>query len=230
MLQYLVKRELLAAPTMLAVSGLVFLVLYLVPGDPAAIFIGDRPATPERLAQIRHVMGLDRPLLSQYADYLRKLGRGDLGRSIHTNASVHSELLSGVGPSAESAAAAFAVATGLGLGLGLVSALRRGTWVDAGAMLVALGGVSMPIFWLASMLIFVFSLKLGWFPATGFGGWNRLVLPSLALGFISSGAPARRVRTSALDILGAPYVTTPPFPRLPYSAVNPRHWCPNALV
>src|SRR5439155_1196537 len=117
---------------------------------------------PERLAQVRRVMGLNRPLLSQYADYLRKLGRGDLGRSIHTNASVHSELLSRVGSSAELAAAAFAVATALGLGLGLVSALRRGTWVDAGAMLVALGGVSMPIFWLASMLIFVFSLKLGW--------------------------------------------------------------------
>ncbi|HTE03137.1 MAG TPA: ABC transporter permease [bacterium] len=230
MLQYLVKRALLAVPTMLAVSVLVFLVLHLVPGDPAAIFIGDRPATPERLAQIRHVMGLDRPLLSQYADYLRKLGRGDLGRSIHTNASVHSELLSRVGSSAELAAAAFAVATGLGLGLGLVSALRRGTWVDAGAMLVALGGVSMPIFWLASMLIFVFSLKLGWFPATGFGGWNRLVLPSLALGFISSATLARLVRSSVLDILGQPYVTTARSKGLREPTVIRRHVMRNALV
>src|SRR5207245_11316910 len=115
MFQYLVKPSLLAGRTVLAVSGLVFLVLNLVPGDPAAIFIGDRPATPERLAQIRHVMGLDRPLLSQYADYLRKLGRGDLGRSIHTNASVHSELLSLVGSSAELPAAAVAVAAALGL-------------------------------------------------------------------------------------------------------------------
>src|SRR5213594_2267786 len=98
MLQYLVKRALLAVPTMLAVSVLVFLVLHLVPGDPAAIFIGDRPATPERLAQIRHVMGLDRPLLSQYADYLRKLGRGDLGRSIHTNASCTANFCRGSDP------------------------------------------------------------------------------------------------------------------------------------
>src|SRR2546427_10959476 len=127
MLQYLVKRAILAVPTMLAVSGLVFLVLYLVPGDPAAIFIGDRPATPERLAQIRHVMGLDRPLLIQYGDFLQRLGRGDLGRSIHTNTSVLAELLTRIGSSAELALTSFAIAVPLGLGRGLISALRRGT-------------------------------------------------------------------------------------------------------
>lgn len=230
MLQYLVKRALLAVPTMLAVSVLVFLVLHLVPGDPAAIFIGDRPATPQRLAQIRHVMGLDRPLLSQYGDFLRRIGRGDLGRSIHTNASVFSELMARVGSSAELATAAFAVAAGLGLGLGLVSALQRGTWVDAGAMLVALGGVSMPIFWLASILIFVFSLKLGWFPATGFGGSERLVLPALALGFISSATLARLVRSSVLDILGQPYVTTARSKGLREPTVIRRHVMRNAFV
>src|SRR2546430_17517050 len=93
MLQYLVKRAILAVPTMLAVSGLVFLVLYLVPRDPAAIFIRDRPATPERLAQIPHVIGLDRPPPSQYADYQRKLGRRGLGRPIHIHAAVHRRLL-----------------------------------------------------------------------------------------------------------------------------------------
>ncbi len=230
MFQYLVKRLLLAIPTMLAVSVLVFLVLHLVPGDPAAIFIGDRPATPERLAQIRHVMGLDRPLLIQYVDFLRRLGRGNLGRSIHTNASVQSELLARVGSSAELAVAAFAVAVGLGLGLGLVSALCRGTWVDAGAMLVALGGVSMPIFWLASMLIFVFSLKLGWFPATGFGGWNRLVLPSLALGFISSATLARLVRSSVLEVLWQPYITTARSKGLREPAIIRRHVLKNAFI
>ncbi len=230
MFQYLVKRLLLAIPTMLAVSVLVFLVLHLVPGDPAAIFIGDRPATPERLAQIRHVMGLDRPLLVQYVDFLRRLGRGNLSRSIHTNASVQSELLARVGSSAELAVAAFAVAVGLGLGLGLVSALCRGTWVDAGAMLVALGGVSMPIFWLASMLIFVFSLKLGWFPATGFGGWNRLVLPSLALGFISSATLARLVRSSVLEVLWQPYITTARSKGLREPAIIRRHVLKNAFI
>src|SRR2546422_7435700 len=100
MLRYLFKRALLAIPTMFAVSVLVFVILHLVPGDPAAIFIGDRPATPERLAQIRHVMGLDRPLLVQYGDFLWRLGRGDLGRSIHTHTSVLPQLLTPVGATA----------------------------------------------------------------------------------------------------------------------------------
>jgi len=230
MLRYLVKRALLAIPTMFAVSVLVFVILHLVPGDPAAIFIGDRPATPERLAQIRHVMGLDRPLLVQYGDFLWRLGRGDLGRSIHTNTSVLAELLTRIGSSAELALTSFAVAVSLGLGLGLISALRRGTWVDAGAMLVALGGVSMPIFWLASMLIFVFSLKLGWFPATGFGGWNRLVLPSVALGFISSATLARLVRSSVLEVLWQPYVTTARSKGLREAVVVRRHVLRNAFI
>src|SRR2546428_7683333 len=93
MLQYLVKRALLAIPTMFAVSVLVFVILHLVPGDPAAIFIGDRPATPERLAQIRHVMGLDRPLLIQYGDFLQRLGRGGLGPPIPYHTSVPAGLL-----------------------------------------------------------------------------------------------------------------------------------------
>src|SRR2546430_17149937 len=88
MLRYLVKRALLAIPPMFAVSVLVFVILHLVPGDPAAIFIGDRPATPERLAQIRHVMGLDRPLLVQYGDFLWRVGRGGLGRPNPTHSSV----------------------------------------------------------------------------------------------------------------------------------------------
>src|SRR2546425_1483200 len=117
MLQYLVKRALLAIPTMFAVSVLVFVILHLVPGDPAAIFIGDRPATPERLAQIRHVMGLDRPLLIQYGDFLQRLGRGDLGRSIPTNTSVPARLPTPIRSSAEVALTSFAVSVSLGLGL-----------------------------------------------------------------------------------------------------------------
>ena len=230
MFQYVSKRLLLTFPTMLAVSALVFLVLYLVPGDPAVIFIGDREATPERLAQIRHVMGLDRPLTAQYLDYLRKASRGDLGRSLHRNTPVFDELSERVGSSAQLALAAFLVAVALGMGLGLIAALRRSTWIDAAAMLLALGGVSMPIFWLASMLIFVFSLKLGWFPVTGFGGWNRLVLPSAALGFISSATLARLVRSSVLEVLWQPYVTTARSKGLLERVVVRRHVLKNALI
>lgn len=230
MLPFLVKRLLLAVPTLLAISVLVFIMLHLVPGDPAVIFFGDRPVTPERLEAVRHQMGLDRPLVVQYLDFVRGIARGNLGRSIHNETPVLEEVASRIPSSAQLAAAAFLVASALGLGLGLVSALRRSTWIDAAAMLVALGGVSMPIFWLAAMLIFVFSLKLGWFPATGFGGWNRLVLPALALGFISSATLARLVRSSLLEVIVQPYVTTARSKGLHEAAVIRVHVLKNALI
>jgi len=230
MLAYLVKRVLLAIPTLLAVSVVVFLMLHLVPGDPAIIFFGDQPVTPERLELVRRQMGLHRPLHVQYLDFLRGLLSADLGRSIHWETPVLDELVTRVPSSAQLAAAAFVVAAALGLGLGLLSALRRATWVDAAAMLVALGGVSMPIFWLAAMLIFVFSLKLGWFPASGFGGWNRLVLPAVALGFVSSATLARLVRSSVLEVLWQPYVTTARSKGLREAVVVSRHVLKNAFI
>ncbi|MDR7544237.1 MAG: ABC transporter permease [Armatimonadota bacterium] len=230
MLAYLVKRVLLAVPTLLAVSVVVFLMLHLVPGDPAIIFFGDQPVTPERLELVRRQMGLHRPLHVQYLDFLRGLLTADLGRSIHWQTPVIDELVTRVPSSAQLAAGAFAVAAALGLALGVLSALRRATWVDAAAMLVALGGVSMPIFWLAAMLIFVFSLKLGWFPATGFGGWNRLVLPAVALGFVSSATLARLVRSSVLEVLWQPYVTTARSKGLREAAVISRHVLKNAFI
>jgi len=230
MFQFLIKRLLLAFPTMVAVSMLVFLMLYLVPGDPAIIFFGDQPVTPERLELVRRQMGLHRPLPVQYLDFVKGIPRGDLGRSIHNRTPVWDELYSRAGSSAQLALAAFVVAVVLGLGLGLISALRRATWIDAAAMLVALGGVSMPIFWLAAMLIFVFSLKLGWFPATGFGGWNRLVLPAVALGFISSATLARLVRSSVIEVLWQPFVTTARSKGLRETLVVRRHVLKNAFI
>jgi len=230
MLQFVVRRLLFVLPTMVAASILVFLMLHLVPGDPAIIFFGDQPVTPERLEMVRHQMGLDRPLVIQYLDFVRGIPRGDLGRSIHNRTPVFEELRTRVASSATLALAAFAVAGVLGLGLGLLSALRRGTWIDAGAMLVALAGVSMPIFWLAAMLIFVFSLRLGWFPATGFGGWNRLVLPAVALGFVTAATLARLVRSSVLEVLLQPFVTTARSKGLRETVVIRRHVLKNAFI
>jgi ABC-type dipeptide/oligopeptide/nickel transport system permease component len=230
MLQFLVRRLLLAIPTMVAVSILVFLMLFLVPGDPAIIFFGDQPVTPERLELVRRQMGLHRPILVQYLDYVKGIPRGDLGRSIHNRTPVLEELRQRVGSSAQLALAAFVVAIVLGLAMGLLSALRRATWLDAAAMLVALGGVSMPIFWLAAMMIFIFSLKLGWFPATGFGGWNRLVLPAMALGFISSATLARLVRSSVLEVLWQPFITTARSKGLREAIVVRRHVLKNAFI
>ncbi len=230
MLQYVARRLLLIVPTMLAISIVVFLMLQFVPGDPAAIFLGENEATPERLQQIRHVMGLDRPVHVQYLDFMSRLIRGDLGRSLHTETRVLDEVRSRIASSAELAVTSFVVAGVIGLILGIVSALWRATWIDATAMFIALLGVSMPIFWLSLMLIFVFSLKLGWFPVTGMGGWNRLVLPSFALGLVSSATLARLVRSSVLEVLWQPYVTTARSKGLREFVVIRRHVVKNALI
>jgi peptide/nickel transport system permease protein/oligopeptide transport system permease protein len=135
-----------------------------------------------------------------------------------------------VSSSAELAVAAFAMASILGIVLGVVSALWRSSWVDVAAMSFAIVGVSMPIFWLASMLIFVFAIMLGWFPVTGAGGLNRLVLPALALGMISSATLARLVRSSVLEILSQPYVTTARSKGLREMVILTRHVLKNAFI
>lgn len=230
MLEYISKRLLLVMPTILAISIVVFLMLHLTPGDPAIIYLGDTPATPERLAQIRHVMGLDRPLPVQYLAFLGQLIRGDLGRSLRNDTAVLDEIRHRAISSAQLALTAFLVSGVLGLGLGLISALWRATWIDVTAMLIALLGVSMPIFWLGLMLIFVFSLTLGWLPATGFGGWNRLILPSITLGLLSSATLARLARSSVLEILWQPYITTARSKGLDEFLVVRRHVMRNALI
>lgn len=230
MVEYIAKRLLLTIPTIVAITVLVFLILHAVPGDPAIVFLGERSASPERLEAIRRSMGLDRPLVEQYLDFLLGITRGNLGRSLFSHFPVMHEIAIRIPPSAQLAVAAFLLAITLGLVLGIISALWRSTWIDVGAMLFAILGVSMPIFWLASMLIFVFALTLGWFPATGMGGWNRLVLPALSLGLVSSATLARLVRSSVLEVLSQPFVTTARSKGLAEMKVLARHVLKNAFI
>ncbi len=230
MLQYIAKRLLLTIPTIVAITLLVFAMLHAVPGDPATIFAGDKNVTPEQLAVVRRDMGLDRPLTVQYLDYLTRILTGNLGRSLYSQRPVGLEIRQRWPSSAELAVSAFVLASSLGLVLGVVSALWRSTWIDASAMLFAMLGVSMPIFWLASMLIFVFGIILGWFPVIGSGGWNRLVLPALALGLISSATLARLVRSSVLEVLSQPFVTTARSKGLAEMKILARHVMKNAFI
>lgn len=230
MLQYILKRLLLIVPTMVAITFVVFLMLHAVPGDPAIIFASDKNVTPERLAVVRRDMGLDRPMLVQYVDYLTRIFRGNLGRSLFSQVPVTREIGNRITSSAELAVASFTLASALGIALGVISALWRSTWIDAAAMTFAIVGVSMPIFWLASMLIFVFAITLGWFPITAGGGLSRLVLPALALGLISSATLARLVRSSVLEVLAQPYVTTARSKGLREITVLIRHVLKNAFI
>src|ERR1700756_5454955 len=230
MARYVRKRLALAVPTILLTSLVVFLMLFLTPGDPASIYVGEQTATPERLAEIRRVMGLDRPLYVQYADFLWKALHGDLGRSLQTNRPVLDEILGRLPNTIALATAAMGLAVVLGFGLGLASGLRHNTTVHTLAMLVALFGVSVPVFWLALLLIMLFAVRLQWLPATSGPGLRGLVLPAVSLALLSAATLARLVRASILDVLRLDYLTTARAKGLAGRAVVLRHALPNAVL
>jgi len=230
MLRYIGNRLIAAVPTVLLVTVLVFLILHLIPGDPAEIFLGENRSTPELLAQVRADMGLDRPLHVQYLSYMGGVLRGDFGRSLNNNRPVLGEILGRLPATLELTLAAMAIGTVLGMSLGIISALGHNTWVDTAAMALALLGVSMPIFWMSLLLIFFFSVHLNWFPAIGQGGIERLVLPAFALGLLSSSTLARLVRSSMLEVLSQDYVRTARAKGLRDRTVVLRHALKNALI
>jgi ABC-type dipeptide/oligopeptide/nickel transport system permease component len=230
MTKYIRTRLALAVPTVLLTSLVVFLMLFLIPGDPASIYVGEQTATPERLAEIRRVMGLDRPLHVQYADFVWKALHGDLGRSLQTNRPVTDEILTRLPSTVLLALAAMAFAVVLGGGLGLVSGLRQNTLVDTLAMVVALFGVSVPVFWLALLLIMLFAVHLQWLPATSGPGWKGLVLPAVSLALLSAATLARLVRSSLLEVLQLEYLTTARAKGLSRTVVVLRHAVPNAVI
>src|SRR5262249_36312052 len=154
---YIQSRVLLVIPTVILTTVIVFLLLYLIPGDPASIYVGENKATPERLAEIRHAMGLDRPLYVQYADFVWRALQGDLGRSLQTSRPVMKEIADRLPNTVELALAAMAIAGILGITLGVISGLRQNSWLDTLSMVGALVGVSMPVFWLGLLLIMLFA-------------------------------------------------------------------------
>lgn len=230
MIQYIFRRLLTSVPTVLLITLLAFSMLHLTPGDPAEIFLGENRSTPELLARIRQDMGLDRPFHVQYLSYLGSILQGDLGRSLNTNRPITQELGNRLVPTLELTFAALAVAIVLGVGLGVLSAVKHNTWLDSLAMLIALLGVSMPVFWSSLLLIFFFSVQLQWFPSVGQGGFERLVLPALALGLLSAATIARLVRSSMLDVLSQDYIRTARSKGLWPRRVIWRHALKNALV
>ena len=230
MTRYALRRVLMMIPTVLAVTVLVFLMLQLVPGDPAAVFLGEKRSTPELLAQVRHDMGLDRPLYVQYFSYMWGVLHGDLGKSLFNKQPVLGQILSALPSTLELAFTALLISTVLGVTLGIISALKHNTWIDTLSMGFALIGVSMPVFWMGLLMILVFSVRLRWFPPLGNGGLDRLVLPALALGLLSSATLARVVRSSMLDVLSEDYVRTARAKGLRERGVVVRHALRNALI
>jgi peptide/nickel transport system permease protein/oligopeptide transport system permease protein len=229
-LTYLARRLLAVVPVLFGVTLAVFSMLFLVPGDPVKMMLAEFVTTPDQIAQMRAQLHLDEPILKQYGRFVANAARGDLGTSIRSRRAVSTEIGENVGSTAQLAVASMAVAVAIGVPLGLLAALFRSSWFDAGSMIVALLGVSMPSFWLGLLMIVTFSLHLGWFPATGGGDLRHLVLPAVTLGMIASAIIARLTRSSMLEVLGQDYVRTARAKGLAWWGVVVRHALKNALI
>ncbi len=231
MTKYLVSRLLTTIPTVIAISILVFSMLHFVPGDPVKVmFLESGGVTQEQIDQIRHLLGLDKPLHIQYLDWVTRALRGDLGQSIITKQSV-SELIRLNFPSTfQLTMAGVSLAVVLGVTFGIVAAVWHNSWIDNAMMVLATLSVSMPSFWLGLLLIYVFCINLGWVPITAGSDLRRLALPAIALGLRASAVIARLVRTSLLEVMQDDYIRTARAKGLGERAVILRHALRNALI
>ena len=256
--KFILRRVLLLIPILLGLSVLIFLFIRLLPGDPASAILGER-ATAENLARVREALGLDRPLHEQYFQYLGGLVRGDLGRSFLTNRDVVDDFLQRFPATIELTVAAMAFALALGIPLGLITAKRRGSWVDQSGTIVSLVGISIPIFFLGLMLKYLFAIQFPILPDSGridlmeyfipkvtrfmtvdaliagdFGAFvdalRHLVLPAVALGTIPLAIIMRITRASVVDVLNEDYVRTANAKGLPQGIVDTRHVLRNAML
>jgi ABC-type dipeptide/oligopeptide/nickel transport system permease component len=229
MARLIASRLAAGVPTLLVVTLLVFAIVRLIPGDPARILAGDF-ATDEIIAELRARWQLDRPLPVQYTVYLARLLRGDLGRSIATSTPVTADLGERFLRTLELAVAAIVISALLGGLAGILGATHRSSMTDYVATVLALTGVSTPIFWSGLILILLFSVTLEWLPAGGTGSLAHLVLPSLSLGLFGAGVIARQTRSSMLEVLGQEFVQTARGKGLSERAVVYKHALKNALI
>ena len=239
MKRYVARRLLLLVPVLLGVSVIIFMVLHLSPGDPAEIMLGSA-ATQEDLARLRSELGLTEPLPVQYARWLGLVLRGDLGRSIWTKRPVLTEVLDRFTATLVLTGSGLVLSTLVGLALGVASAVRPNSPLDRLSAVASLFGASMPVFWLGIVLMVVFSLWLGWLPASGmfapYGGGDlrdllsHLVLPAVTLAAASVTIVARLTRATMLEVLGQEYIRTARAKGLVEWKVVIRHGLKNALI
>jgi peptide/nickel transport system permease protein len=229
MSRYLIRRLLLTMPVLFGVATLLFALIHLVPGDPAQSMLGDG-ASAEEVAKLRHSLGLDRPLLTQYGTFLTGLVRGDLGSSFRYGTPVTREIRDRLFRTIQLALAAMAVAILVAIPLGILAAVFRGTSIDHAAMTLALAGISMPNFWLGPLLAILFAVRLGWLPVSGTGTIWHLVLPAVTLGAALAAILARMTRASLLEELRELYVLAARARGLSRVRVVVRHAFRNSLI
>ncbi len=255
MLRFIGRRLLQMVPVLLGVSLVIFVLVRMIPGDPAQILLG-QTATPETVAQVRRQLGLDKPIPVQYALYVKGAAQGNLGNSILTGRSVTVELRERLPATIELTLSAMLVAILVGVPVGVIAAVKQYSMMDRITSVLALTGVSMPIFWLAMIFIVIFGVRLQWFPFPGritvpveditglilvdslltlnweafWDGFRHLVMPALALGTIPMAVITRMTRSSVLEVLGEDYIRTAHAKGLRRKTVLTRHAFRNALL
>ncbi|MCM5555090.1 ABC transporter permease [Pleomorphomonas sp. NRK KF1] len=229
MIELILRRLGGALMILFGVAAITFVLLYALPADPAVQLAG-RSATAQTVANIRHELGLDQPLIVQFIHYLGNLVQGDLGRSYTQKTEVMTLILARLPATLILMVSGILVEVAIGLTLGTVAALNRGGFVDRLVMTVSFVGVSAPQFVVALLLLYVFAATLQWFPMSGFGTFSHVVLPALTLGVLGAGWYARMVRSAMIDVLNQDYVRTARAKGVAERAVILRHAVPNALL
>lgn len=217
-------------PIWLGILFLVFLMRVLVPGDPIQLMFAGQYSDPVVEAEMRHKFGLDKPLPTQFVDYVEGVAHGDLGFSITAQQPVTKLIEAHYPYTVVLTLTSLSIAVTIGLITGILSALRKDTIIDLFSMIFALAGLSMPAFWLGLLLIYVFAVDLGWFPVLGSMSPKGLVLPSVTLGVIASAVTARLVRSTMIDVLNEDYIRTARAKGIVETRVVLRHALRNALI
>ncbi len=232
MTAFILGRLLSAVPIFLAISLIIFVLMFVVPGDPITAMLDPRAASlnPEMLARMRAQWGLDDPIHIRYFRFLGNILQGDLGISYRTRLPVTEEILARFPATAQLAFYAMIWATGVGITLGVISAVKQYSILDTGSMVVALAGVSMPVFWLGLMLMYLVGVLWPILPPSGYGTWRHMVLPTITLGAAMTGLFARLTRSSMLSVTRLEYITTARAKGLSERMVIYKHALRNALM
>lgn len=227
--KYVLKRILLLIPVLLGVSLLVFAIMSLTPGDPAQLILGEN-APKEAVLKLREEMGLNDPFFMQYFRFVKNAIIGDFGRSYTTGREVFGEIFARFPNTLILAVIGIIISVCIGIPIGIISATRQYSFLDSFSMVIALLGVSMPVFWLGLMLILTFSVKLGWLPSGGFDGLKSIILPAVTLGVGSAAIITRMTRSSMLEVIRQDYIRTARAKGVAEKVVINKHALKNALI
>ena len=235
--QYVLQRLLLAVIVVLGVTFVVFMIMQIVPGDPARVILGPY-ASDESVHGLRERLGLNRPFLEQYLNWIAGVLRGDFGQSLLSSQEVSPQLWGRIGPSFELALVSLLVGLAVAFPAGMISALKPGSAIDVGATVFSQIGVSVPTFWMGILLVIFFSLNLGLLPPSGYtpitedpADWlSHILLPAITAGFVSASIMTRFIRSAMLDVLSANYVQTARAKGLAERSVITKHALRNALI